>query len=159
VVTSQKTCKEERLAREERSDDENASRGSASGENGMEVNMVFELPSQFQAPRREVVELVLGARVATFEKPGRLGHHMKPFFVKGYLEGRLVQRITVDGGAGVNLMPLITFDKLGYREGELMKINMSLSAFTGEITEAKGVSSVELTVGSKTLAATFSWWM
>jgi hypothetical protein len=42
-----------------------------------------------------------------------------------------VQYITVDEGAGVNVMPLFTFEKMGYHEDELMKTNMSLSAFTG----------------------------
>ena len=36
-----------------------------------------------------------------------------------------------------------------------MKTNTSLSGFTGDVTEAKGVMSVELTVGSKTLATAF----
>jgi hypothetical protein len=61
----------------------------------------------------------------------------------------------VDGGAGVNVMPLSVFEKMGYGEEELMRTNTSLSAFTGEVTDTKGVMSVELTVGSKTLATTF----
>ena len=32
-----------------------------------------------------------------------------------------------------------------------MKTNMGLSGFSGELSEAKGVISMELTVGSKTL--------
>jgi hypothetical protein len=61
----------------------------------------------------------------------------------------------VDGGAEVNVMPLSVFEKMGYGEEELMRTNTSLSAFTGEVTDTKGVMSVELTVGSKTLATTF----
>jgi hypothetical protein len=30
----------------------------------------------------------LGAKTTLFEKPEILGHHMKPLFVKVYLEGR-----------------------------------------------------------------------
>jgi hypothetical protein len=33
-----------------------------------------------------------------------------------------------------------------------MKTNTSLCVFTGDVTEAKGVMSVELTIGSKTMA-------
>jgi hypothetical protein len=94
-------------------------------------------------------------KVAAFEKSEKLGQHMKPLFVKGYVEGRLVQRVMVNGGAGVNVMSMVTFEKLGYHEGELMKMNTSLSAFTGEVTETNGVLSVELTLRSKTLAAAF----
>jgi hypothetical protein len=52
-------------------------------------------------------------------------------------------------------MLLAMFEKMGYHESKLMKTNTSLSAFTGEITEVKGVMSVEFTKGSKTLATAF----
>jgi hypothetical protein len=61
----------------------------------------------------------------------------------------------VDDGAGVNVMPLSTFEKMGYQEKKLMRTNTSLSLFTGEVMNTKGVMSVELTVGSKALATAF----
>jgi hypothetical protein len=61
----------------------------------------------------------------------------------------------VDGGVGVNVMPVNTFDKLGFKESELMRTNTSLFAFMGDMTEAKGVMSIELTIGSKTMATAF----
>jgi hypothetical protein len=36
-----------------------------------------------------------------------------------------------------------------------MRTNTSLSSFTGEVTDTKGVLSVELTAGNKMLATTF----
>jgi hypothetical protein len=36
-----------------------------------------------------------------------------------------------------------------------MKTNTSLGAFTGDVTEARGVMLVEVTIGSKTMAMTF----
>jgi hypothetical protein len=80
---------------------------------------------------------------------------MKPLFIRGYLQGKPRQKIMVDGGASVNVMPLMTFNKMGYRESDLMRTNTSLSAFTGEVTETKGVISAELAIGSRTLATTF----
>jgi hypothetical protein len=61
----------------------------------------------------------------------------------------------VDGGAGVNIMPVATFEKMGFYENELMRTNTSLSAFIGEITETKGVMSIVLTMGSKIMATMF----
>ena len=61
----------------------------------------------------------------------------------------------IDGGAGVNIMPFSVFSKLNRKESELMKTNMGLSGFSGELSEAKGVISMELTVGSKTLPTAF----
>ena len=62
---------------------------------------------------------------------------------------------SVDGGADVNIMPFSVFSKLNRKESELMKTNMGLSGFTGELSEAKGVITMELTVGSKTLPTAF----
>src|SRR5664279_4759488 len=62
----------------------------------------------------------------------------------------------VDGGAVVNLMPYSVFKKLQLDDDELLKTNMVLNEFEdGEGVEAKGVISLELTVGSKTLATVF----
>src|SRR5687767_4143927 len=62
----------------------------------------------------------------------------------------------VDGGVIVNLMPYSLFKKLGGSDDELIKTNMTVSGVGGgEPMGAKGVVSMELTVGSKTLATAF----
>jgi hypothetical protein len=45
----------------------------------------------------------------SFEKPEKLGQHMRPLFVQGHIEGRPILKIMVDRGAGVNVMSLATF--------------------------------------------------
>jgi hypothetical protein len=80
---------------------------------------------------------------------------MRPLFIRGHLQGQTVHQIMVDGGAGVNVMPLSTFERMEYHKDELMRTNMSLSAFTGKVTEVRGVLSTELMMGSNTLATTF----
>jgi hypothetical protein len=55
----------------------------------------------------------------------------------------------------MNIMPYSLFKKLGDGEGELMKTNMTLSGFFGEASEAMGIVSRELIVGSKTIPTTF----
>jgi hypothetical protein len=52
--------------------------------------MVFIIPSEFQTPEGEVTELTIGAERAMFEKPGNIGDHMKPLFIKGHLDGKPV---------------------------------------------------------------------
>jgi TRAP-type mannitol/chloroaromatic compound transport system substrate-binding protein len=83
-----------------------------------------------------------------FEKPVAVEEHMKPLYIKGHLDGKPVGCMLVDGGASVNIMPLGLFEKLGHDESDLKQINMSLSGFSGEHVEAKGIVSKELTVGS-----------
>jgi hypothetical protein len=151
----EKTWKEKRIEREGRSESEDTAPEGDHAHGELGINMVFELPAGFRVPEVVVAELVLGAKLASFEKPEKLGEHMKPLFITSHMEGRPVRRVMVDGGAGVNVMPISTFEKLGFSERELMKTNTRLSAFTGEVTEAKGVMSVELMVGSKTTPTTF----
>jgi len=62
----------------------------------------------------------------------------------------------VDGGAIVNLMPYTLYKKLGGEDEDLIKTNMTVSGVGGgDPISAKGVASMELTVGSKTLATAF----
>jgi hypothetical protein len=85
----------------------------------MEVNMVFTIPTEFRAPEENVAELALCAEGAVFEKPEKLGEHMKPLFIRGHLDGTPVGHMLVDGGASVNIMPLSVFKSLGHGEGDL----------------------------------------
>jgi hypothetical protein len=98
---------------------------------------------------------MLGAKRVIFEKPGLLGEHMIPLYIKGHLDGVPVSRMLVDGDACVNIMPCLVFEKLGYMDEELMKTNMTLRGFSGEASKAKGIVSMELTVGSKTIPMVF----
>jgi hypothetical protein len=152
MTSLKRTWREKRLAKEECSDNEETDHGSSES---TRVNMVFVLPGEFRAPDREFIELALGAKVESLEKLEQLGQHMRPLFVQGHLEGRPVQRIMVDGGTDLNVMPLTMLKRMGYQEDELMKTNTKLSTFTGEVTTTKGVLSVELTTSSKTLPTTF----
>jgi hypothetical protein len=49
----------------------------------------------------------------------------------------------------------LLFSKLGHKEEELLKTNMMLSGFSGEVSDAKGIISKELTVGSRTVPMAF----
>jgi hypothetical protein len=61
----------------------------------------------------------------------------------------------IDGGASVNILPLLLFKKLGHIEGELKCTNLSLSGFAGDPTKAKGIIYKEVTVGSKAVPMAF----
>jgi hypothetical protein len=61
----------------------------------------------------------------------------------------------IDGGAIINLMPY-SFKKMGKSDEELIKTNMRINGIGGgDPIGAKGIVSMELTVGSKTLATAF----
>ena len=76
--------------------------------------------------------------------------------MRGHINGKPVTRMLVDGGAIVNLMPYSLYKKLGGQDEDLIKTNMTVSGIGGnKPISAKGVTSMELTIGSKTLATTF----
>jgi hypothetical protein len=108
--------------------------------------MVFAIPTEFREPDSEVAELVAGVERVVFKNPNRVGEHMKPLYIWGHLDRASVGCMMVDHSASINIMPLNLFKKLRHSEGDLKRTNMSLSEFSGEPAEAKGIVSKELTV-------------
>jgi hypothetical protein len=99
--------------------------------------------------------MCLGPKEAVFEKPEESSQHLKPLYVRGYIDGKPISRMLVDGGAAVNLMLYSVFKKLGREDDELVKTNLTLNGVGGNPMEARGVVSMELTILSKSLATTF----
>jgi len=124
-----------------------------------DVNMVFMLPSEFQAPQPKelpVARLDLGPQPIIFEKPEEKSYkHLKGLYLKGLIDGKPVNRMLVDTGAAVNLMPYSVLRRLGRSAADLIKTKFMLNDFNDQPTEAKGVFSVELTVGRKTVPTSF----
>ena len=66
-----------------------------------------------------------------------------------------MNKMLVDGGASINLMPYTTFRKLSKGLGDLIETDMTLKDFRGNASKTRGAMNVELTIGSKTLLTTF----
>jgi hypothetical protein len=71
-----------------------------------------------------------------------------------HINGKPVSRMLIDGGAAINLMSYSIFKKLRREDGELVKTNLTLNGVGGNPMEARGVISMKLTIGSKSLATT-----
>ena len=87
--------------------------------------MAFLLPSEFRAPAdqevyldfdeseyEEIVAKLTVIQQAIFDKPVK-HRHLKALYVKGFIDGKLMSKMLMDGGAFVNLMSYTTFHKLG----------------------------------------------
>jgi hypothetical protein len=61
----------------------------------------------------------------------REARRVKPLYIRGHIDGKLISRILVDGGAAVNLMSYAVFKKLGWENNELMKTNLTLNSVGG----------------------------
>ncbi|XP_071685307.1 uncharacterized protein [Lolium perenne] len=131
----------------------------ADDETSAGTNMVFILPAEFCAPGTEeasVAQLDCGPRPVIFEKPRERSYrHLKALYLRGYINGQPVNKILVDTGAAVNIMPYSMLRRLGRSSSDLIKTNVTLSDFNGQASEAQGVLNVDLTVGRKTIPTTF----
>jgi hypothetical protein len=103
-----------------------------------------------------VAQLDFGPQLVIFEKPREKNYkHLKTLYLKGYINGHLVNKMLVDTGAAVNVMPYSVLRRLGHSVENLIKTNVTLSDFNGQASEAKGVLNMDLTVGSKTIPTSF----
>jgi hypothetical protein len=100
-----------------------------------------------------MAQLIL-AKQATFDKPAK-NQHMRSLYLKGYVNGKPLTKMFVDGGVAVNVMPYTTFRKLGMGLGDLTPTSIILNDFAGNPSDTKGCVHVDLMIGSKTLLTTF----
>jgi hypothetical protein len=106
----------------------------------VDINMVFTLPAKFRGAEEEVAQLCLGPKETVFEKLEESSQHLKPLYVQGHIDGKAISRMLVDGGAAVNLIPYSVFKKLGRKDDELVKTNLTLNSI-GATRWRPGVSS------------------
>jgi hypothetical protein len=96
-----------------------------------------------------------GPKEDVFKKPELSRQHLKSLYIQGHIDVKPISRMLVDDGAAVNLMLYSILKKLGREEDELMKTNMMLNGVGGNPMESRGVVSMELSIGSKSLATVF----
>jgi hypothetical protein len=132
--------------------------GATPEHSGMDVNVImFSADCTIISDDEPVIaQFDFGPKEVAFTKPKESVNHLKPLFVCGHIDEIPIAKMLVDGGATVNLMPYSLYIKLGKRDDELVKTNMTLSGVGNNSSiKAKGVMSIELTIGTKTLATAF----
>ncbi|XP_074315668.1 uncharacterized protein LOC141651875 [Silene latifolia] len=73
--------------------------------------------------------------------------HNRPLYVSGYIRGQKVNRILIDGGSGVNLMPKATMKELGITVDELSSSRTIIHGFNLNGERAIGMIRVNLSMG------------
>jgi hypothetical protein len=131
----------------------------ADGTTSVGTNMVFILPPEFYAPDHKellVAQLDFGPWPVIFEKPREKNYkHLKTLYLKGYINSHPVNKMLVNTGVAVNIMPYSVLRQLGHSAEDLIKTNVTLSDFNGQASEAQDILNVDLTVGSKTVPTSF----
>ena len=102
----------------------------------------------------EIVAKLTVIQQAIFNKPVK-HWHLKALYIKGFVDGKPISKMLVDGGASINLMPYTTFHKLGKGLGDLIETDMMLKDFGGNASKTRGAMNVELMIRGKTLLTTF----
>jgi hypothetical protein len=122
----------------------------------MDINVVFTLSIEFKGAEEEVAQMCLSPKEVVFEKPEESSQHLKLLYVRGHIDGKPISRMLIDGDTTINLMSYSVFKKLGREDDELVKTSRTLNGvWGGNPMEARGVVSMELTIGSKSLATVF----
>ncbi|MCH79702.1 hypothetical protein A2U01_0000456 [Trifolium medium] len=94
---------------------------------------------------------------AFFNKPtNQMRSHLKPLFIKAEVnEDFKVNKVLIDGGAVVNLMPESFLLKIDKSEKDLMDHNIVITDFNGNSAKSMGIIVVKLKVGSVTRSTVF----
>ena len=91
-----------------------------------------------------------------FEKPDfPMNHHLKPLFIQAKVNGVGINKVLVDGGATVNLLPQSFLIKIGLFDTDLKPYNMVLTSYEGTSGHSLGVVEVKVIVGSIKRSTTF----
>ena len=86
---------------------------------------------------------------AIFKKPDfPMTHHLKPLFIQAKINGVGVNKVLIDGGATVNLLPQSFLSKIGLVGFDLKPHNVVLTNYEGTTGNSLGTVEVELIVGS-----------
>jgi hypothetical protein len=89
------------------------------------------------------------AHNAVFERPdGGMKNHLKALFIKAKVNDVGVNKILVDGGAVVNIMPHFMLKKLGLFDTDLHSHNVVLANYEGKTGHSLGAIQLEVCVGS-----------
>jgi hypothetical protein len=86
------------------------------------------LPDMDEAEQFALMAQLMLAKQAAFDKPAK-NRHMRPLYLRGYVNGKPLTKMFVDSGAAVNVMPYTTFRKLGMGLGDLTPTSIVLNDF------------------------------
>ena len=81
--------------------------------------------------------------------------HLKPLLIRTKVEETAINKVLVDCGATVNIMPHHILKKIGKFDTDIRSHNVVLSDYEGRTKTTMGVIQVDITVGSVTRPTIF----
>ncbi|XP_072071639.1 uncharacterized protein [Arachis hypogaea] len=74
--------------------------------------------------------------------------HLRPLHITTTLSGIRVNKVLIDGGAAISLLPERMLMKVGKHLDDLVPTNIAVTDFSGSSTPAKGLVTLDVKVGS-----------
>ncbi|KAK2384605.1 hypothetical protein QL285_071934 [Trifolium repens] len=97
-------------------------------------------------------------QMATFERPDEgMKSHLKPLFIQAKVNNVGINKVLIDGGAAVNLMPKFLLKKIGKSLVDLHPHNIVLSNYEGETGFSLGAIQLDVVVGMENVEADQSY--
>ncbi|GKV53168.1 hypothetical protein SLEP1_g59706 [Rubroshorea leprosula] len=112
---------------------------------------VIEVPAQEEEEEHDI----LSEQIIFNKSDENVARHIKPLYISAHMDGVPVNRVLVDNGAAVNVIPSSMLRNLGKNSEDLVYTDVTISDFTGGVSKSKGVLLVALTVGSKMSMSAF----
>ncbi|KAL6981031.1 hypothetical protein U1Q18_052683 [Sarracenia purpurea var. burkii] len=84
-----------------------------------------------------------------------LKKHLRPLYISLKANGRPIEKVLVDNGAVVNILPSKMMKLLNKTDEVLIPTEVIVSNFAGGTATVKGVLALQLTIGSRKMNATF----
>ncbi|GMQ09985.1 hypothetical protein CsSME_00053173 [Camellia sinensis var. sinensis] len=85
-----------------------------------------------------------------FEYPTTsMTQHVKPLYIKAFFDGIQMNRVLVNNGAAVNLLPKSSLKKLGKRNPRLIPTSTTIAGFAGDKLIAQGILPINLSMGTR----------
>ncbi|XP_020225238.1 uncharacterized protein LOC109807123 [Cajanus cajan] len=74
--------------------------------------------------------------------------HLKPLLLTLMIEGHEVNKVLVDGGAAVNILPRTMLKRFGKSTADLKPHNILISDYVGKSSHPEGVILLDVQIGS-----------
>ncbi|KAH0756363.1 hypothetical protein KY290_026633 [Solanum tuberosum] len=107
-------------------------------------------PSPKNAPQSSLgVENTCMAKITFFDDDLLFGDtfHNHPLFMVGFAREKRVNRILVDGGSGINILPICTMKELGISTANLTDSRLMIQGFNQGGQRSIGTVKIDLTIG------------
>nr|KYP49162.1 hypothetical protein KK1_029096 [Cajanus cajan] len=74
--------------------------------------------------------------------------HLKPLLLTLMIEGHEVNKVLVDGGATINILPRTMLKRFGKTMADLKPHNILFSDYAGKLSQPEGMSFLDVQIGS-----------